>query len=315
MSKNYIIGVDAGGTKTEIVLCDCDGNVIRRALRGTGNPNDIGITACAALIADGIGELCGEDNPAAVFAGVSGAGVGSNGEGIKTLLKKSFPKSKIEVGTDASNLLASGRGTDDLSALICGTGTALFVSCGGKEYRIGGWGCLFDDGGSAYDLGREAIRLLLGAEENLWSYGKLCELLSSALGGSAHDGLAEVYAKGKAYIASFAPLVFEAAAQGDAQAESIVEKSAEAVCRRLDYARKLYRAGGELVCGGGLFNSSAFSELISEKAEKIGFQTYIPKLPQSYGACVKARNLVSTLDQSEKNEFEVLFYKGYEKYL
>ena len=38
----YIIGVDGGGTKTEIVLCDQNGCVIFRKVGNSSNPNDIG---------------------------------------------------------------------------------------------------------------------------------------------------------------------------------------------------------------------------------------------------------------------------------
>ncbi len=34
---NYVIGVDGGGTKTEIVAFDLNGEVIDRVLRGFGN--------------------------------------------------------------------------------------------------------------------------------------------------------------------------------------------------------------------------------------------------------------------------------------
>ena len=38
----YYIGIDGGGTKTEIVICNLFGNIINRAFAGSSNPNDIG---------------------------------------------------------------------------------------------------------------------------------------------------------------------------------------------------------------------------------------------------------------------------------
>ena len=87
MDKKRIVGIDAGGTKTEFVLCNGEGAVYKRALRGTGNPNDIGVEPCVAMLVDGISELCGKDAPDAIFAGISGAGSGDNAARIAEALR------------------------------------------------------------------------------------------------------------------------------------------------------------------------------------------------------------------------------------
>ena len=297
MKEKRVVGIDAGGTKTELVLCGCDGVIYKRALRGTGNPNDIGVEPCVAMLVDGISELCDSTPPDAIFAGISGAGSGNNADRIKEALCALYPNAAVEVCTDASNLLASGMSDGDSAALICGTGTALFIQRDGEEYRVGGWGYLFDRGGSAYDLGRDAIRATLAAEEKLIPEGELCRRVRETLGDSAHVALADIYKGGKAYIASFARMTVECAESGDDVAVAIVKDSVLAICKRVEKARELYGEMPELICGGGLFNSSYFSLILGDALEKYGVSLYITKYPQVFGACVRAAKLVGNVDK------------------
>lgn len=308
--KLRIVGVDAGGSKTEILLLDAEGRVLARALRGTGNPNDVGVDACADMMIDAIRLLMPERRPDAVFAGISGAGSGDNAERISKRLRDALGCA-VEVGTDAKNLLAMGRSRAQTSALICGTGSALFFEHEGEVKRIGGWGYLFDRGGSAYDIGRDAICELLGAEDGTAPFGELCTLVKGKLGRSAHEALADIYAGGKAYVASFARCVFEARASGDTAAERIIEENIDALCGRLEALSLLYGASGELVCGGGLFADAYFCARLGERAAVLGFDVCVPTLPQSFGASVRA---VALLGIERSESFESNFADSYEKY-
>ena len=287
-----VVGIDAGGTKTEFLLCDENENVINRVLLGTGNPNDIGIDACLALLGKGLRKLCGNVVPDAVFAGVSGGGYGENCERIRTFLRELYPTSLIDNGTDAINLLYCAKTDKTCAALICGTGSALFVKKGDDVFRIGGWGHLFDVGGSAYDVARDAIRVLLELEESTIKGSldtPLCRLLTARLGCSAHKALNDFYSKGKPYIASFAPVVFEAFDMGDEVALSIIESNARAVASRLLLARSSYGDIDCVVCTGGLFSNRIFFNMLSEK---IDMPLLIPDVSPAVGACRRALELV-----------------------
>jgi N-acetylglucosamine kinase-like BadF-type ATPase len=125
-------------------------------------------------------------------------------------------------------------------------------------HRIGGWGNLFGRGGSAYDLGRDAIRATLAAEEKLIPDGALTRCVREKLGAEAHAALADIYKNGKAYIASFARKAVECAENGDPVAVEIIDESISALCKRVAKAKELYGDCPELICGGGLFNSKYF---------------------------------------------------------
>ena len=290
----YFAGIDAGGTKTDFLFCDETEKEIKRVTLGAGNPNDIGIDACLALLSEGLDELCGGITPNAVFAGVSGGGYGEYAERIGEFLKERFPNSCVDNGTDAINLLYCSESSDNVGALICGTGNAFFLRVDGELLRFGGWGYLFDNGGSGYDVGRDAIRFMLESEEksaNLTS--TLYVLLREKLGDSAINSLGLIYSKGaqvKPYVASFAPIVFEAYEKGDEFAENIIKTNVSAVADILRTA--LSRVGSEsideIICAGGLFNSSVFYSLLSKELDIPLTQLSI--LP-ALGACRLAMNV------------------------
>ena len=61
------------------------------------------------------------------------------------------------------SLFAMAEGTD--MSVISGTGSVVFVRRDDGQVRLGGWGYLFDRAGSAYDMGRDAIRIALEEED------------------------------------------------------------------------------------------------------------------------------------------------------
>lgn len=287
----YVVGIDAGGTKTDLLLCDENEKILNRVTLGAGNPNDVGIDALLSMLSEGLYALCGEKAPDAIFAGVSGGGFGENAKKIRDFLTSRYPNAAIGNGTDALNLIGCSNYLSNVGALICGTGSALFILEDGELFRYGGWGHLFDDCGSGYDIGRDALRYLLEAEEKRSSTlaDPLFSLLLDELGASAHESIPLLYSKGKAYIASFAPIVFKALDQGSPLALSIINSNADAVAQRLSSALTEHTSLNELVCAGGLFNSPVFkSALVSRTSVPL----FIPDCPPSLGAVRLAKRLI-----------------------
>ena len=116
----------------------------------------------------------------------------------------------------------------------------------------------------------------------------LCSLLLERLGTSAHDALNSIYAQGKTYIASFAPIVFEAASREDEAARTIIEMNVEVVANRLNYVYSSLGDLDEVVCAGGLFNSPLFLELLSEQSK---LRLSLLSVPPVIGACRRAMKL------------------------
>ena len=288
----HFVGIDAGGTKTDFLLCDENESILKQITLGAGNPNDIGIDACLELLSTGLDALCENSVPDAVFAGVSGGGFGENAERIRSFLKKRFPLSFVDNGSDAINLLYCSKSNATVGALICGTGNVIFIRKNHELLRFGGWGHLFDSGGSAYDFGKMAIAHLLSCEENNHASlsTPLCTYVHDKLNSTAHEALNSIYAKGKTYIASFAPLVFEAFLQGDIEAKAIIDYNVDVVADKLNLLNSSIGPLDEVICAGGLFNSSLFYNLLSKKVKT---PLSLLTVPPALGACRRAIALIN----------------------
>lgn len=281
----YIIGVDGGGTKTEAVVCDENGYVVARNIVGSSNPNDIGndemIETVSMLIESVLPSDC---DTVDVGLGISGIFVAGSETLLESELKARFKKiDKIKALSDkdsAFNCAYDGDGC----IMIIGTGSVGFVKKNGLEKNLGGGGYLIDDALSGFDLGRDALNAVLCANDGIGEKTILTEAVFLRTGEDIRKHLKTVYKKGKAYIASFAPLVFEALERGDVVAKRIMQKC---VAGFEKLALGVYKAWGEEKCEiilfGGLINKfDVIESFLSEDVKnKITFD--IPRRPIIYG--------------------------------
>ena len=167
-----------------------------------------------------------------MFAGISGGSSGGN-KGIFASFFEKFGFSRFDNDTDAENALAVGLQGSNGIAVIIGTGCVVYRMNGTERGRVGGYGYLFDKGGSGFDIGRDGILAALKASDGSGQKTLLTQLVEKQLGGRQVDYLSSFYQNGKAYMASFARLVFEAAEKGDAVAQNILRESYESLARQI----------------------------------------------------------------------------------
>lgn len=253
--ERYYLGIDGGATKTEFVLADGDGRVVRSARLPSSNPFDIGIEKSKATLTQGIYDVCRDVTLSAVslYAGLSG-GVSGNMKQVFSDFFASFGFYSAKNGSDANDLLAAGLGRRNGAALIMGTGCSCFIQKDGELFRAGGLGYLFDGAGGGYDLGRGAIKAACMQEDLTGEETALNALIREHTGhATVLEDLGHFYELGKSGIASFAPLVFEAYEMGDRAAERILYETAEQAALLLDTAcRRLESDRAEVIAVGGL---------------------------------------------------------------
>ena len=251
------VGVDGGGTKTELLLCRQDGQILARCRTAGCNPNDMGLEPAFAVLEAGIRrllELGGAEERAVVslFAGLSGGSTGDLQPRIARLLRRSFPRiGRLENGSDAVNILTAGLGPEEGCAVICGTGSACFVRVEGAVHRIGGWGYLLDRYGSGYDIGRDAVIAALRQQDGRGAATLLTPLLEEALGRPVPQAVSALYEGGKRLLASFAPLVFRAEKEGDRVAGEILDRNMEELAGLINAAGRLFGPSPVLRSGEG----------------------------------------------------------------
>ena len=284
MPISTYIAVDGGGTKTESALFTANGEVLARARRGGCNPNIVGLEASCRVLADIMAELSAASPtpPRGIYAGVAGALTGGNAAEMEKRLRTSWPRLVVE--SDIMNVVYSADNPGPCIAAIMGTGSSVFAYDGQALHRAGGWGYLLDLAGGGFDIGREVLRACLAHDDGMAQTSPLVELAEQKLGGRALDLLATFYAKGPDYIASFAPVVFEALRAGDATARDIVLASVRHVAELVRHVRDHYRCGNHAVFSGGLLRDRDILEpmLREEIGADITFE--FPSRPQIEGA-------------------------------
>ena len=286
-SDDLFLGIDGGGTKTEFLLVSADGYVQKRLVKSGCNPNDIGYSKMISLLLDGIGDVLKEfQSIKAIFCGIAGISTGDYAKRLYDEMKKRYPKINIQIKNDSFNLFAIDERAD--MAVISGTGSVVFVKDGGTYKRLGGWGHLLDGAGSAYDIGRDALRAALRQEDMKESPSLMTRILCKKLNtDTVWNHINPVYNEGKPYIASLASVVFEAYRQGDGQAKEIVDRNGRALAELLNAGVTIYKARPLAIASGGVFEH--YGDIITEHIGKYSnVKLKISDLPPIYGACRSA---------------------------
>ncbi|WP_414941571.1 N-acetylglucosamine kinase [Amycolatopsis sp. cmx-11-51] len=252
---SHVIGVDAGGTSTRAIVVNASGAVLGSGRAGGANPNSHPPAEAAARITSAITDALGRSDPAATAACVVGmAGVSKLSDPtIAEIFETAWKNagiSPVRTVPDSEVAYASATSAPDGSVLVAGTGSIAGRVRGRRMISTaGGYGWLLGDEGSAYWLGREAVRSTLDTLGLGGEPGPLAgAVLTEALGPSAVDPagdraalwralITSVNAEAPIRLARFAPFVSEADRDGDPAADDITTRAAALLVTNLMTAR------------------------------------------------------------------------------
>lgn len=313
-TEKVFIAIDGGGTKTEFVLFEESGVIIKRIVLDGSNPTSVGIAGTCRILKEGIDSLMAiHPNVVGIYAGISGASGGDPEKKIPQFLKETYPQQQTKCTSDVLNVVASTldleSDLDKFVAVICGTGSVAFAYDGDKHERIAGWGYLLDNAGSGYDFGREALCAALAERDELGEKTLITPLVEAKIGGTVWDNISEIYNREKGFVASFASIVFDAYYRGDKVAGEIIEKSTDRLAQMINRAVRNLPAGTLVVVSGGLMIYS--DVLVSQIKRKVNKELnfVVPVLPQIYGASV----LCAKMCGIKNTTFRQKFQSDYEK--
>ena len=228
----FVVGVDGGGTRTEAVAVGLQGQLLGRAVGQAAVLDPSNVDAVAKAVrqaAESAAAQAGLTLPAAaVYAGVAGAGRDVVRLGLQAALEGLRVGERVCVGTDVSAAAADALGDGPGVVLISGTGSIAWGrGPDGREGRVGGWGGLLGDQGSAYDLGLEGLRAVTRAVDGRGETTMLTAALLAATGADEPQGLIPwSHSATKGEIAALAQVV-TAQAGSDRVATAIVERAAD----------------------------------------------------------------------------------------
>jgi N-acetylglucosamine kinase-like BadF-type ATPase len=261
---NYVLGIDAGGTKTVCQLADDRGEVIAEARRGGANLQASGELEVEKVLHDVMNDAIGdrEINPSAICLGIAGVDRPDDARTVGGIMRRIGSKARILVVNDALVALEAGAPGEPGVVVIAGTGSISYGRNDRNEAaRAGGWGYVLGDEGSGYWIGRAAVRAVLREADRRGPKTQLTGLLLKYFQiDRAQNLIHEVYhgTLRPAAIAALAQSVHAAFKAGDSVAIGILrgsadelESSALSVARRLD----LVGSSFPFVLAGGMFKA------------------------------------------------------------
>lgn len=293
----YLLGIDGGATKTEFKLVEAYGEnrEIAHCILGSSNPVDIGMENTKKILDQGIRQVCAGINMRQVsaFAGLSGGTLGDNKEILNEFLSH-FDFAYFANGNDSLNVLEFGLSGENGVVVTMGTGIIAYCCFDGRYHRIAGWGPHIDKGGSGYNLGSDALDCALKYLDGRGGSKIIKELLEERLKKSIPDSVSEIYRMGKSYVASFAPVVFEAYDMGDEYASEIIENNVKEVVKvinaGLDFIQN--KKGKVLLCGGIVNQSEILKPFFRKHMESIENIIFTTERPVN-GAVMVAEKLIN----------------------
>jgi N-acetylglucosamine kinase len=258
----YVLGIDAGGTKTVGLLADESGRIVGEA-RGTGANLQTHGELEVEKVFDGILEALGSrEKIAAVCLGIAGVDRPHDEEVIRGILRRLGYRETARVVNDAAIALVAGAEERVGIVILAGTGSIAYgADRAGHTARSGGYGFLLADEGSGYWLGHQGLRATVRSADGRGPQSLLAGLVFEALGvRTVAEMVPVVYEKGlpKFRIAAHAGLVQRASDQGDAVATALLEEAAlelslaaRAVAQQISLGDGPYR----VVLAGGVFKA------------------------------------------------------------
>ena len=184
----YVVGVDGGGTKTDILLCREDGVCCGRIMVGGSNHQIIGLEQAGRILLKGIERLLTAQqidikDVAAVCMGLSGADFEEDIHALEGVIAPLRQSARCQVINDVWLPLAAMAPTGDGAVSICGTGhnTAVRRADGKKfqiaalSYPLGNWG-----GGNMLTI--HAMHAAMRAAEHTGRATSLAQVLPGVYG-------------------------------------------------------------------------------------------------------------------------------------
>jgi N-acetylglucosamine kinase-like BadF-type ATPase len=298
--RNLFLGVDGGQSSTTALIGDETGRVLGA---GRGGPcNHIGAAEGAAKLTRAVEECVGKAceqahlDPTQVRYEAACFGMSGGPDDKESLLAQILPTEKLVVTHDGLIALSGATAGEPGIIMIAGTGSFAFGRNGaGESRRAGGWGYIFGDEGSGFDITRQALRAALRFEEGWGPPTTLRETILQASGAPDVNGALHLFYTRefpRSRVASFARLVDQAAVDGDQVAIHILNNAAQQLASFTASIRsQLWKEGESVRVAyiGGVFHSKLILERYCELVEmQDGNRCQPPQYGPAAGALLEA---------------------------
>ena len=257
----YVIGIDAGGTKTVGLLGDESGAVLREARSGGANLRLQGELSVEKSLFQVIDALDAPQPVDALCLGIAGVGNDADRDVVRDVLRRLGIRRAVRIVNDAEIALVAGAPEGHGIVLVSGTGSIAYgVDPSGRSARSGGWGYLLGDEGSAFWLGHAAVRAGIRAADGRGPATALFQRICEHLEVREPARLVEWFYDqelSRTRVAQLARLVEEGAADGDETAQDLLDHAARHLARAARAVERQLEFPGPypLVLSGGAFRA------------------------------------------------------------
>lgn len=302
------LGVDGGGTKTAYCLLRADGHILAELEDASCYYLSIGFDAAERVLYDGVHKICRAagietaDIEHAFFGLPAFGELSSALDRLRAMPAAALSHDRYHVGNDMVCGWAGSLGAADGINVVAGTGSIAYGERNGKGVRCGGWGELFGDEGSGYWIGIAGLNAFSRMSDGRLMRGplhaKLKEYLDIRDDLDAIDVVLNHWNKDRRRIATLAPLVIDAAAEGGHEASRIIEHAVDALAELV--ATTAHHLGFEshetiaVSYSGGLFQADTFTARLATCLSRRGhsFDLREPLYPPAVGGALYAARLI-----------------------
>ncbi len=265
------LGVDGGQSSTTALIGDEHGHTVGRGAAGPCNHATAaeGRAKLESAVSESLAAACREGNhdPATIHFACACFGMSGGPDDKQAILAALLRADRLIVTHDADIALWGATETGQGIVTIAGTGSIAFArNAAGKTARAGGWGHIFGDEGGAFDIVRQALRAAVRMEEGWGPPTVLREALLRATASPNSNHLLHLFYSPdwpRDRVAALAPIVDQAAGDGDAVALRILESAAQDLAFLAGSVRaQLWQPGESVDVAyiGGVFSSPRILE-------------------------------------------------------
>jgi len=260
----WIVGVDAGGTNTRAAGLDLDTGRLSLGHASGANWTVHGPVVCAERIGAAVEEALAGNPSRALCLTVAGYYPPDHQAVAEQWAADLWPGVPVRIAPDVLAAWAGAHGGEAGVVLISGTGSICYGrNSAGGDARVGGWGPLFGDEGSAYAAGVASLRRLAAQVDGTGAATALAKRVLERwpeLGGDLRTWLRGIYrcGWGREQVAKLAREVNELAEAGDPVCIEVLEQVAhDLAVQALGVERQLQERQLPLAIQGGFGGGSA----------------------------------------------------------
>jgi N-acetylmuramic acid 6-phosphate etherase len=254
-----LLGLEGGGTRTTWALLSPDGAMLRQGAAGPGNTLLLSDAELEKLLR----AVRRETGPgvAAVGGAFAGCQQAEEKARVEKIIRRVWPRAAVvRAMEDTRSVLAAAFGDGPGIVVIAGTGSNVAgqKSTEAPIDKAGGWGHLFSDRGSAYDLARRGLEAAFARYDADRTVSPLAREYLAAAGQASMEALVPFLLRdiAKTTVASWAKCVFAAEAKGDREAARLLDAGAAALAEQTAFvARRLRLTKPRVALVGGLFEN------------------------------------------------------------